>query len=257
MTGAEPADFLSTMERRGALLRELAKGPLEKPALVERLDVSRSTVDRGLRELEERDLVTREEGGYRRTLPGRIALEEYDRFQRHIAGLRDGSRLLAGLDAAVPIDGALLAGARVVEASLASPDRPVEALYEVVDRAEAVRGFGPAIHGVQIETYQRRVLEEGMRADLVLTAQAIERLLADYGDVFERALDSDLVRFWQVDERFPYSVTVAETGDGTHVGVLVYGEEGIQGCILNDDPAAVEWGERRFEAVKARGEPVG
>lgn len=257
MTGVDPAGFLSTMEHRENLLRVLGDEPLEKPALEEHLDVSRSTVDRGIRELEECDLITRTDDGYRRTLPGRIALEEYDRFRRRIEGLCDGTPLVRPLDQSVALDGALLGGARVVESTRCAPDRPTEALYEVVDRAHAVRGFGPAIHPRQVDTYRRRVFEEGMEAELVLTERALDRLVADYDETFEAALESDRVGFWRTDRDMPYSVTLAETDDGVHVGVLVYGGGTIQGCILNDEQPAVEWGRRRFEQIRQAAEPVG
>lgn len=255
MTGVEPSSFLSIVERREALLRALGDGPFEKPALEERLSVSRSTIDRGLRELEQRELASRDDEGYRRTLPGRIALEEYDRFRRRTEGLRACSDLFVGLDESVPLDGALLDGAEVVEATRASPGRPFEALYELVDRAESVRGFGPAVHGQQVETYRRRILEEGMEAELVLTDEAVDLLVSDYPEAFDVALASDRARFWRTDETLPYSVTLADTGEGTHVGVLVYADEGIQGCVLNREPAAVEWGERRYRELRESAEP--
>jgi predicted transcriptional regulator len=253
----KPSEFLATMERREDLLRELADEPLEKPALEECLDVSRSTVDRGIRELEECALVTRTDDGYCRTLPGRIALEEYDRFRGRIEGLCDGTPLVRSLDESVAIDGALLGGARVVESDRASPKRPTEALFEVVDRADAVMGFSPSVHSRQIDTYRRRVFQEGMEAELVLTDRAIDRLVADYDDTFEAALESDRMQFWRVECDLPYSVTLAESGDGTTVGVLVYSEGTIQGCILNDDPAAVDWARQRFQQVQQAAEPVG
>jgi predicted transcriptional regulator len=257
MTGVDPAEIIATVNRRCDVLRALEDGPLEKPTLETRLAVSRSTIDRGIRELEETGLVTRDDEGYRRSLPGRIALEEFERFRSRLEGLGESAPLLGELDATAALDGALLDGARVVGSTRTSPGRPVEALYDVVDRADRVRAVGLAVHPRQVHVYSRRVAEEGMQAALVLTEDAIERLVADYRESFDVALDNDLVQFWRVDEALPYSLTLADSGEETHVGVLVYAGESIQGCILNDGDRAVAWGEERFETLRERAEPVG
>lgn len=256
MTGGATSEFVGLLDRRGELLAAIGEEPTEKHELEERLDVSRSTIDRGVRELEDGSLLERSGGGFVRTLPGRIALDEYERFAERVEGLGEATDLLAVVDAEADLGVALLAGARVVESTRASPGRPLDALYEVVEAAERVRGFGPAIHSRQVDVYSRRILEEGMSAEFVLTDEAVEQLLANYGDVLERALDSDRVDLFRTDAEMHYSVTLAETPDGDRVGVLVYDDAGITGCILNDREAAVDWAERRFEAVRGDAEAL-
>lgn len=253
MAGWDPSEFLAVMDRRGPLLRELADGARDKPALETALDVSRSTIDRGIRELEECALVERADGGYRRTLAGRLAIEEYDRVMGRVAGLSRGAELLSNLDASTELDASMLAGGRVVEADRASPHRPVEVLYDVVESARAVRGFSPAVHPEQVRTYRDRISEGGMVADLVLTDEVLERMASEYAEDFQGAFDEDRMRIWQADDDLPYSLTIAETPEQTCAAVMVYGDRGILGCVLNDDPAAVAWAERRFRRERDRG----
>lgn len=256
MAGGDPSEFITAIERRGELLRELADGPTGKHELDRRLGVSRSTIDRGVRELEEIGLVERADGGYRQTLPGRLTLSEYDRFQDRVAGLCDGTDLLAAVEPDADMEPAMLSGAQIVEATRSSPQRPVEMLYEVVERATSVRGFAPAIHPQQVETYRGRIVDDGMAAEIVVTDAALERLVTDYAEAFEEALACDHVTFWESDAEMPYSVTLAETSDGTYAGLLVYSEHGILGCALNDSPAAIEWAEARFERELERSTQV-
>jgi hypothetical protein len=44
--------------------------------------------------------------------------------------------------------------------------------------------------------------------------------------------------------------------DDTEVGVVVYTEKGIQGCILNDTETAVGWGVDQLDSVKDTAEPI-
>lgn len=246
-----------TVARRSGVLRAVVDGPATKPDLDEALPVSRSTIDRSLRELEDAALVTRDDGGYRGTLAGRLALAEHDRYRQRLDGLDDAASLLSTVDPDADLDPAMFADARVVESTRASPQRPIEALYDHVERATRVKGFAPAVHPQQVETYHEQVVEEGMAIDIVVTAEALERLVTDYGGRFEEAMALDRVSFWEAAGQLPYSVTVAETPEGALAGLLVNAADGIRGCVMNDDPAAVAWAERRFERERAAATPVG
>lgn len=54
-------------------------------------------------------------------------------------------------------------------------------------------------------------------------------------------------------------VVEATTGtpEGPRVGVVVYDDADVAGCVLNDTDAAVEWARERFESVRERARPVG
>ena len=257
MAGPHPGGFLSVMDRRSDLLRLLGARALTKPELEDELDVSRSTIDRGLRDLEAKALVERTPDGYRQSLCGRLALSEYDRFTGRIEGLCESSELLEGLDRETDISPTMLEGAEVVSADRTEPHRPLEVLYGLVDRAESVQGFAPAVHPQQVETYRRRVTDHGMTADLVVTADVVERLVASYADDFEAVVDTAAVRFRQTDKQLPYSLTVAETDTSAVAAVMVYASEGIRGCIHNDAPEAVTWARKRFDDVAATATPIG
>lgn len=256
MAAPHPGDFLQVMNRRSELLRALGSDGTSKRALEEDLDVSRSTIDRGVRELEAKDLVERTGDGYRRTLTGSLALQNYDRFTRRTEGLCAGSALLTELPTDVEFDPAFLAGARVVETEPASPHRPLEELYSVVEEAVAVRGFAPAIHPQQVETYERQIVDGGMGVDIVLTEDAYDRLVADYPEALGRVVDQEHVSFHRTDVTFHYSLTVADLGDRTVAAVMIYGGNGMQGCLMNDSAPAVDWATDRYERAVDRADPV-
>lgn len=250
------AEFVSVLDRREDLLRELLDGPADKPGLEATLAVSRSTIDRGVRELEDCGLIERCEGGFRLTLVGRLALGAYDQFVERVAALTEARAMLATVAPDAEFDLAMLDGGRVVEADRASPHRPLEALYGLVGSATAVRGFAPAIHPRQVDTYDERIAEHGMETELVLTDDVLERMATEYSEHFEGLFETDLVRVWRTGRELPFSLTVAETPDGSSAAVMVYGDRGVIGCILNDAARAVEWAEARFERERELAERV-
>lgn len=251
MARGDLPEFLAVVGRRADLLGALDGQAVQKPDLEAELDVSRSTIDRGIRELEQRALVERANGGYRRTLAGALALEEYDRLRERADGLARGGELLAALDRDADLDSAMLADATIVERERTAPYRPVEELYDIVDAATSVRAFDLTVHPQQVDTYRRNV-EGGMEAELVLTTEVVERLVADHANEFEETVDTDRVGLWQATEELPYGLVIAETPDGPVAAVMIYSDQGVVGCIRNDHPEAVVWARRRFERERDR-----
>lgn len=247
MAVGDTSELLAVVKRRGDVLRALDGGSHQKYRLEERLDVSRSTIDRGIRELEALELIERSEGGYRRTLPGTLALAEYDQFRDRIAGLCEAAALLANIDPSAEVDAALLEGGRVVESDRTAPHRPVEVLYGIVERSNVVRGFAPAIHPKQVDTYEEQLLEGTLTADLVLTEPVLEHMLSSYTEAFRATEELDQLRLWETPRSLQYSLTIAETPDGTYAALMVYSDQGTEGCIVNETPEAVAWAEDRYE----------
>lgn len=257
MAGPHPGDFLSVMARRSDLLRQVGETALTKTELEDELDVSRSTIDRGIRDLETKELIERTPEGYRQTLCGRLALDEYDRFTGRIQGLCESTDILAGLARETDVSLAMLEDATVVKADRTSPHRPLQELYGLVKSASVVTGFAPAVHPQQVETYRRQITEHGMEADIVMTEEVVERLVVNYTDAFRAVVAADSVRMRQTNSERPYSLTITETDDGTVAALMFYVEGGARGCIHNDAPAAVEWARTQFERLAADAEPVG
>jgi predicted transcriptional regulator len=74
------ADVRQLLSQRADALSRLLDADRTKNELTEELDVSRSTVDRAVRELESNGLVRREGGTVTATLSGRLAYDSYRRF---------------------------------------------------------------------------------------------------------------------------------------------------------------------------------
>lgn len=256
MAAPDLADFLEVMQRRGYLLAELRNGEMTKPELEGALDVSRSTIDRGVRELESEMLIERGENGYRQTLAGKLALREYAAFTRRIAGLYRGTNLLTSMSRDAPFDLAMLKGARIVASERSYPHRPVETLYDRIASATAVREFTPAVHPQQVATYAD-LADDDAEVELVLTETVVERLLSSYADEFEGAMANGGLTVMQASGDFQYGLTVARTDDGPLAAVMVYTDAGVRGCIVNDDEAAVEWARSRYEVERERATPLG
>jgi predicted transcriptional regulator len=232
---------MAVVARRGDVLRALGDGGERKCELDDKLDVSRSTIDRAVRELEGLGLVERAEDGYYRTLSGKLALGEYSRFRSRMGGVLSAREVLSPLPNDADVDFAVLDGADIVLADRHSPLRPARHQIAIVDRATHVRAFASAVLPQHVDAYYEGIVNRGMSAEIILSTPVMERVVADHDEKFHDSLRTGRVDLRQLDRDLPYGLMVASTPDGPMMGMLVYVQEGIKGFVGNDDPEAVSW----------------
>ncbi|QIB74667.1 GntR family transcriptional regulator [Halogeometricum borinquense] len=256
MPGRDASDVLCLIERREAVLRRV--GPVEqrKRDLSESLSVSRSTVDRAIRELVEAGFVERGEDGYVRTLSGRLVLEAFDQFANRAEDITNAGNIIDLIGSDSEFDIAVLDGADVVEATQTSPHRPLGHLASIIERADRIHAFAPAVFPSQVNTYHRRIVEEGVTARVLVAEKVMNRLVSTYRTKTQEALSTDRLEIRWTTDLPPYSLALGETDDGPELGLLTYADHGVGGFIGNDSPEAVEWGRRTLSRLWEDGEPI-
>jgi predicted transcriptional regulator len=258
MSDSDDCTVLATVRRRGPVLTALGRAPVRTSALVDRLDLSRSTVDRALSDLVALDLVERREDGYRLTTAGTLVVEEYDDLLERIDVLAESSDLLAALPTDADVPPAVLDGADVVTAERHSPTLPVRALCDLLDESRFIRSFAPAIVPEQVACYRRNVVDGDAAADVALTDSVLERLRTDFREDLLAGLETDRLRLRRVgsDDALPFSLAVCDRPEGPAMGLLVYADRGVRGFVGTDDDAAVEWARRRLDGLREASTPL-
>lgn len=248
MARPDPTEVMAVVARRGTVLRAVDTEGVPKRDLVETLSVSRSTIDRAVRELEAIGFIERQDDGrYCRTLPGQLALTEYDQFASRMDGLVSSVDTVSLLPADAPCDIRVLEDATVVVAERHSPLVPVESLSDLVNRANSVDAIAPAVLPQQVKAYHANLVDGTLDARLVVTNVVVERLVSAYGTELKESLATGRLSVRQTSESIPYSLVVAETDEGAEMGLLIYADSGVQGFIGNDTPGAVEWARGVFD----------
>ncbi|MFB6270686.1 MAG: helix-turn-helix transcriptional regulator [Halobacterium sp.] len=253
---SEPsADVLEELARRSELLRALRAGPQPKRDLVESLSLSRSTVDRAVRDLESRGFVERDDG-VTLTLHGRLVLDAYDEFTDTLSAVDDAQVVLDPLPADATIDPVLLRGASVVGPDPVSPQRPFVAYQEHLRDAVGVRGFAPAVLEDNVPLFRERIVADGLDVDLTVSPDALDELLSAYADSIDEALASGHLTLRRATETLEYALMLVDQPEHTVVCALFYDERGLVGSLHNDAPDAVRWAEQVYERVRNAAEPL-
>ncbi|MFW6320228.1 MAG: helix-turn-helix transcriptional regulator [Halohasta sp.] len=240
--------MIRLVTRREGLLRRVGTDGLDKRELVEELSVSRSTVDRGIRELESAGLLARSADGYHRTLFGELLLTEYDSFASTTEALLTGHELLADLPPGFDLDPTLLEDAHIVTASQYAPHQPISALCSLLTDARWVQTVFPAVFPQVFGLWSTLDDEEMIRADIVVTEPVVTKLVSAHSETLQTLLDESRLSVHQVDADPTYGLIVAEREESATAGLVVLDERGgARAFIETDAEAAVSWVRERID----------
>ena len=247
--------FLTGSRHRGSILAELCEESLRPSALCDRVDATRTTVQRILAGFRERAWVEKVDGEYRATMTGRRIEQQY-RSLRATAERADQfaplARHLEPFDEPLPPaafeDGTLTAATD--GNSLAAVDRLVEWL-EASDGSH-VQTTTPIVADTFNETVAG-LLSDGLTVDMVIDENVLERSASQFQTALQRGQNHEGVTVSVVSEPLNDGLMVRDGG----AGVVAYDETNNVRAILESEDASVEaWARDRFEATKARARPL-
>ena len=259
-------EALQTIDRRRALLERL-RSPAEKRELVESLDCSRATVDRAIRRLEQLGWIVRDEDGWQLSYAGRTLLEQYLQFREEFADVLSGTELLSSLPPDADVDASLFAGAWMTPGDRPE-DSAVDTGYSTVDDANEL----PADLRARIESADRIRLVAPAETAATLLSSCRELSSGPVEAVLDRRVLSRLpertpaLARWLVAtdrttafaaEAPPYALLLLSEGDATTVSVVGHREDRtVEGVASNEADEAVEWGDRRYRALRRTATPI-
>ncbi len=255
MVSAPPEQTIETMSRRADLLRALRSGPQAKRGLVSELPISRSTVDRAVRELESSGLVTRDSGTVGLTFAGRLTLSAYEEFYEGLAGVRQAAEVIAPIPPDASMDLAVFERAKIVGSEPYAPHQPIQELQDYIRGADRIRGVASAVLPEYVTLYSQQIIEEGSEVELVVSEPVLQTLVGQYDESLEASLATGRLDLYSVDVTPPFSTIIAHR-DAPELAVVVFGDSGATGLIHNDAAKAVRWGEEWIDDWMERGTAI-
>lgn len=256
---ASPSDsgVVDTLSRRTRILRALESDPRSKRDLADALEVSRSTVDRGVRELEVLGFVERCEEGYRLSSGGRLARTEYDRTDAALEAIGAAADLLAHLPRDAPMSVRMLEGATTQVPDPHAPNEPFEALTDLIEDATRFRGVSGAERVPELRhVLYERTVEDDLDAEAVFTERLVEFLSDSYPETVRAVIDDGGFDIHTIPE-IPYGLGIFETPAYSCALVVVHEDPAdVHGIIQNDTPDALEWAEETYRRFREAARPV-
>ena len=241
--------------KRQSFLESVQKNPKGKCELETDLDVSRSTVDRGIRELENAGLITSTNNTYRLTLAGRTALTAVQQYHRRLQEIDTGRNLLSTLPSDIDIADVFLDGASFAQASPEIPDRIIRHLFESIESANVFRGVSPVALAGYLDEFYTMTTVNGTIVKHVVDEDVVETLLAapELRSGFIEQARHNRVNLLSCDVSFSYGLWIV---DDTEAGVVFYSDTGVRGIIMNDSDTAIQWAHNQWESVMTDATPI-
>jgi tetratricopeptide (TPR) repeat protein/predicted transcriptional regulator len=233
MSPDDVASAVELLDRRRQVLGHLGGAGHHVRDLCDELDVSRSTVNRALRELEDAGWVERADDGYVRTTTGSLALQEYrdqvtalDAVQRH-------ADALAPLPGDTPLEPAVLADATVETVADADPFELVGRLRSALENATAVRGVWPSVTDDRTVRTLSSLVEDGAAVALAVD-DAVHETMRSVAPTTFGPDDAAECRVETSDDVPPrLGVFLVDAPDDARVFVTIYEEGGAVHAVAD------------------------
>ncbi|ELK54240.1 hypothetical protein D320_11163 [Haloferax sp. BAB-2207] len=223
-------DIDDTLTDRDEFLRKLIEQPRPKSELEERVECSRSTLDRALRELSEANLAKYNDGSWQPTLLGRRTLQNRDEYLDSLENLSEVAPVINELPPDSPITGEFLVEANVYEASSTMPDAVTKTLLKSMAKASEVRIATPVLFTGLAEQFYEWLSHDQLECLEMLLSPG---LLEETQRVLPNFTDTDVVgsqlELYTGNLPFEFGLWIADTKEA---GVIVYTNQGIQGILL-------------------------
>ena len=249
MVSETPAEIVDTTIHRLDLLDCIADEPKPKRALEDELHVSRSTIDRAVRELELLDLVTYTGDGYAITPVGRLLAEECAALIETVEVAMRIDDVLRWIPSdELDVDVRWFADAEILTPEPGNPYAMIDRHVELLSRAEYARCLLPVVGLHGHEAAHDSVVDGGAESELIVSDDVATTLLEDprYAPLTEEMLETDRFELYVHDGPVPFFlgafdglVQLGADDDGTPKAMLETGAEEV-----------LEWAHRKLDAYR-------
>lgn len=244
--------FVDLLARRHAVLAALVEEPRPRHVLVDALSDSKSTVYKGVSQLQTAGLVEARDRVLHPTLAGRIALDRY----RSLAAAEP----LADLLDRVPtgdLDPVAFGGATVVTPDRRSFDRHIVYGERVLGDADRVEGLVRAVSDDSLDVFRERVVDPGVSASLVLDPALVAELRASSPGLLDSLAAVEHVALAESERPVPVGLLVVEVGGTERLAVELYDDGVPLGIVVNERPESVAWARETIGSYRETATPLG
>jgi predicted transcriptional regulator len=254
-TALDDIAFLANSENRVTVLRMLVEAPQSHDEIRDRIDTSRVTTARILRELEERDWIARSGQECIVTPTGEWVCEEFTRLMDEMEAERRLRNPLQWLPSdLLPFDVQRLRDAELIVLEESDGTAIIRRLLEFRRSADRIRAFTRIIAPVFIENDWEATVHGDMHLETVITPKVLDTIRTHQtaAQQFREMLDEPDVHV-SVSENIPISVCIIDDA----VGIDLTDEQGVvKGSFLTEDETVCEWAVDLFETCRNEARPV-
>lgn len=244
-------EFLLETVRRQSILEVLGREGSESASeLTEATGQSRSTIYRAVDSLEEDGLVKVVNGEYVLTTLGELLRKETDRFSRRAWGAKRLESFLNSVES-IDIPTEYFIDAKITRRQPRQPHITIQRLIKLIENSDHMKMLSTVLSPIHVDVGYRE-MESGMKIEAVFDEEAINIMLSNYQDQAADTTTSGNFTVY-VHESLPFELFIFDD----QMGMAAHDETGDADILIeSDDPNAMEWASKTYEAFKAEAEPL-
>jgi len=235
MSTGSVTDIFHIFYKRYDIIKCICDDQLDKRTVEARLDVSRPTVDRAYRELEDIGILTSTGTSYELTSFGVLCCAEFHRVEATLRTLAETKDLLSYLPKDTAIDMRLLRGADIHYAQDHAPQEPLMEVVDVAVDASEINGYSSTITPHYVDAFHALIVEDGTPATLVFTEDVVETGYTNYTEKFGDIVAADHTTVYATELVYTYGAAIGDEAVAVPVGDEL---DRLQAVIVNDSDDA-------------------
>lgn len=246
--------FLTGSPQRYAVLAALCDAPARPCELCDKVDATRTTVQRILGGFRERDWVHKRDGQYHPTVTGRRVLTRYRSLLTEVDRAREFGPVATHLDPiADRFPTALLTESTMTRGT---EQDPLAAVTRLIDRFSSAEGEVQAISPIVSQSFNEvaaDLLDSDVQMTLVVDQDVIERSASDFPTAFERGIEHGGIDIFVHETPLSFGLLLDDVG----CCLAVYDEgNNLRATIESSDESVREWAHAQYERRKKRADPL-
>lgn len=236
-----------TVRKQSEILSAIADQSRAKHALTDTLDVSRSTVNRGVAELEQEDCIERRGSNYHATILGELALKNYQEYRSNIEELNKASELLTDLPKSASINTIFIRDADIRISNPRAPEAVLQPSIDLLENTDRLLGLAPVGFSKYIRLINKYADINNISVDIIVEKGTLQSILYLDKKQIKKLVSEGNLNIFVVDEPLYYALWLMDSPEGTTAGITFYGNGGINGIIINSSSEAVSWARGEYE----------
>lgn len=251
----DDVQFLTGSPHRPVILDAMSTDPVRPGKLTERVDATRTTVQRVLAGFLDRQWVAKRDGEYYATVTGKRVHARYESLVDEIGRAQALGPMATHLEFPLEdVPDEALATGSVTVATEQNPLAVIEGIVEWFQDRDGghVAGVTPIVSQT-INEAAAEMVDDGTSVDLVIDPNVLEHSAAEFPSATDRAVDDEGVDAFVYPEPVSYGLAV----HGTDVMLAAYDDESNPRALLEcDDADVADWAEDRVDRLLSRATPL-
>lgn len=252
----EDIQFLARANTRIRAIQLLAEKPRDRDELIEKLDISRATLSRLLRQLEDREWVTQDGAQYTTTRFGAAMANDITQVLDTATTIHQ----FQGIAQYLPFDELgiefhQLRGARITEATSSDPAAPARRVGQLLDAANRTRILKQAIDPNASRPHYEAVIQGKQQTEVILTSEAIDTVTEnrETRQWFQEMITNE-VPVYRYDGSVPINLKIIDET----VVISVTDDNGLLPALIEtNDEEIFSWAVETFESYGEQAAVVG